>query len=229
MTPRLSAIVRTGIARESGSGIDAGPRSGVPATFPAGTPATFHAASPAVAGPRIAALLLGVACVAWAATPIAHSGWASATFTISIIAVAAGSLRLALTDVPEPEDRYFMTAPARLWLWFLMVLRLPPWEEIAVVTLIWLEVIHPARPWHTFALGAGLTAYLLTVHIAESGTGTGRLLRSHAKILTAGACLMAIAAGIAMIPAGAPGAGSALLRVLAAIAVVVAAALVLPA
>ena len=44
----------------------------------------------------------------------------------------------------------------------------------------------------------------------------------------AGACLLALGAGFAMIPAGAPGAGSAILRVLAAIAVIAAAALVLP-
>jgi hypothetical protein len=182
----------------------------------------------AVAGPRIAALLLGAACIAWTATPALQIGWARFTLVISIIAVAAGALRLMLADVPEPEDHYFLSAPLRAWLWFLNVVRVPPWEEIAVVMLVWLEVLHPARPWHTFALGAGLTAYLLTVHIAESGTKTGRLLRSHAKVLVAGACLMAIAAGTATLPAGTPGAGSALLRVIAALAIVLAAALVLP-
>ncbi len=197
------------------------PRAGVPAKSGAGV-------AVAVAGPRISALLLGVACVVWTATPTLSAGWARFTLVISIIAVVAGALRLALADVPEPEDQYFLTAPFRAWLWFLTVLRVPPWEEIAVVMLVWLEAIHPARPWHSFALGAGLIAYLLTVHIAESGAGAGRLLRSQAKVLIAGACLLAIAAGTAMIGAGAPGAGSSLLRALAAIAVVLAAALVLP-
>jgi hypothetical protein len=200
-----------------------------PRTRASVVPGTLHAdVALAVAGPRIAALLLGVACVAWTATPAAQSGWAAFTLVISVIAVVAGALRLVLADVPEPEDQYFLSLPLRAWLWFLAVLRVPPWEEIAVVMLVWLEVIHPARPWHTFALGAGLIAYLLTVHIAESGTKPSRLLRSHAKILIVGACLMAIAAGTAMLPAGAPGAGSALLRVIAAIAIVLAAALVLP-
>jgi hypothetical protein len=179
--------------------------------------------------PRIAALLLGAACVAWTATPIRHIGWANLALGLAIICVTAGALRLALSEVPQPEDEYFLSAPLRAWMWFLGVLRVLPWEEIAVAAILWLEVLHPARPWHTAALGAGLAAYLLTVHIAESGASAGRLLRRQAKVLTAGACLLALGAGAAMLPAAGPGAGSALLRVLAAAAVIAAAALVLPA
>ena len=174
------------------------------------------------AAPRLAALLLGAACVGWTATPLLHSGLAGMALAVSIVAVTAGALRLALLEVPEPEHDYFRSAPVRAWLVFLGVLRLLPWEEIAVVALIWLEVLHPARPWHTAALGAGLVAYLLATHIAESGAAPGRLLRRQAKVLQAGA-------GFAMLPATGAGAGSALLRVLAAVAVVAAAALVLPA
>jgi len=180
------------------------------------------------AAPRLAAVLLGAACVAWTATPPRHTGLAALALVVSIIAVVAGALRLALADVPQPEEGFFPTAPVRAWLTFLAVLRGLPWEEIAVVALLWLEVQHPARPWHTAALGFGLVAYLLAVHIAESGAPAGRLLRRQAKVLLAGACLLALGAGFAMLPAAAPGAGSALLRVLAAAAVVAAAALVLP-
>lgn len=182
----------------------------------------------AAAAPRLAAVLLGAACVAWTAVPPRHTGLATLALVVSIIAVAAGALRLALADVPQPEEGFFPTAPIRAWLTFLAVLRGLPWEEIAVVALLWLEVQHPARPWHTAALGFGLVAYLLAVHIAESGALAGRLLRRQAKVLLAGACLLALGAGFAMLPAAAPGAGSALLRVLAAAAVVAAAALVLP-
>jgi len=182
----------------------------------------------AAAGPRLAAVLLGAACVAWTAVPPRHTGLAALALVVSIIAVVAGALRLALADVPQPEEGFFPTAPVRAWLTFLAVLRGLPWEEIAVVALLWLEVQHPARPWHTAALGFGLVAYLLAVHIAESGAPAGRLLRRQAKVLLAGACLLALGAGFAMLPAAAPGAGSALLRVLAAAAVVAAAALVLP-
>lgn len=183
------------------------------------------------AAPRLAAVLLGAACVAWTAVPPRHTGLAALALVVSIIAVVAGALRLALADVPQPEDGFFPSAPVRTWLTFLAVLRGLPWEEIAVVALLWLEVQHPARtsaPWHTAALGFGLAAYLLAVHIAESGAPAGRLLRRQAKLLLAGACLLALGAGFAMLPAAGPGAGSALLRVLAAAAVVAAAALVLP-
>ena len=183
------------------------------------------------AAPRLAAVLLGAACVAWTAVPPKHTGLAALALVVSIIAVVAGALRLALADVPQPEDGFFPSAPVRAWLTFLAVLRGLPWEEIAVVALLWLEVQHPARtsaPWHTAALGFGLAAYLLAVHIAESGAPAGRLLRRQAKVLLAGACLLALGAGFAMLPAAGPGAGSALLRVLAAAAVVAAAALVLP-
>jgi hypothetical protein len=182
----------------------------------------------AAAAPRLAAVLLGAACVAWTAVPPRHTGLAALALVVSIIAVVASALRLALADVPQPEEGFFPTAPIRAWLTFLAVLRGLPWEEIAVVALLWLEVQHPARPWHTAALGFGLVAYLLAVHIAESGAPAGRLLRRQAKVLLAGACLLALGAGFAMLPAAAPGAGSALLRVLAAAAVVAAAALVLP-
>ena len=183
------------------------------------------------AAPRLAAVLLGAACIAWTAIPPRHTGLATLALVVSIIAVVAGALRLALADVPQPADGFFPSAPIRAWLTFLAVLRGPPWEEIAVVALLWLEVQHPAgtwSPWHTAALGFGLAAYLLAVHIAESGAPAGRLLRRQAKLLLAGTCLLALGAGFAMLPAAGPGAGSALLRVLAAAAVVAAAALVLP-
>jgi hypothetical protein len=183
----------------------------------------------AAAGARIAALLLGAACTAWAAAPVRHIGWANLALGVAIISVTASALRLALSEVPQPEDEYFLAAPVRAWLWFLRMLRPLPWEEIATVTLLWLEVLHPARPGHTAALGAGLAAYLLTVHIAESGAPAGRLLRRQVKVLAVGACLLALGAGAATLPATGPGTGSSLLRVLAAAAVTAAAALVLPA
>ena len=180
------------------------------------------------AGSRLAAMLLGAACVAWTATPLVHTGLAQLALFVAIVAVVAAALRLAFADIPQPEDKFFLPGYVRAWLTFLQLLRTPAWEETAVVALLWLEVQHPARPWHTAALGAGLIAYLLATHIAESGAEAGPLLRRHARLLVAGACLLALAAGFAMIPASAPGAGSAILRVIAAAAVIVAAALVLP-
>jgi hypothetical protein len=178
--------------------------------------------------PRLAAILLGAACVAWTATSLPPGGWPRFALTVSIVAVTAGALRLALTDLPQPENDYFLPTPLVAWLGFLAILRALPWEEIALVALLWLEVLHPARPWPTAALGAGLTGYLLAVHIAESGVSGRLLLRRQAKVLTAGACLLALGAGFATLPAIGGGA-AALLRVLAAAAVVAAAVLVFPA
>jgi hypothetical protein len=183
----------------------------------------------AAAGPRLAAPLLGAACVAWSAAPLRPGGWPATALVVAIIAVTAAGLRLALADVPEPDDSYLEPGYVRAWLSFLALLRTLAWEEIAVAAVLWLEVQHPARPWPTAALGAALTAYLLITHIAESGADPGRTLRRHAKLLAVGACLLALGAGFAMIPAATPGAGAALLRVLAAAAVIAAAALVIPA
>ena len=182
----------------------------------------------AAAAPKLAALLLGVASIVWTAIPVRQTGLAGIALVVSIIAVAMSALRLALAEVPLPESGYFQSPLSHAWQMFLAMLRELPWEEMAVLAILWLEVQHLVRPWHTFALGLGLTAYLLTVHIAESGADTGRLLRRQAGVLVAGVCLLALGAGFATLAAAGPGAGSALLRVLAAVAVVVAAALVLP-
>ena len=66
---------------------------------------------------------------------------------------------------------------------FLALLRTLAWEETAVVAILSAGDAAPVRPWHTAALGAGLLAYLLTTHIAESGADAGPLLRRQAKVL----------------------------------------------
>ena len=180
------------------------------------------------AGSRLAAMLLGGACVVWTATPVLHTGLAQLALVVAIVAVVAGALRLAFIDVPQPEDQFFLPGYLRSWLTFLQLLRAPAWEETAVVAILWLEVQHPLRAWHTAALGAALFAYLLATHIAESGAPAAPLLRRHWRLFVAGACLLALAAGFAMIPATTPGAGSAILRVIAAAAVIAATVLVLP-
>lgn len=176
---------------------------------------------------KATSILLGVAGAAWAAVPLLGSGWPGLALTVAGCCVAAGSLRLALQDVPEPEETYFASAPERVARAALVIVRLLSWEEIGCVALLWLEVMHPARPWHTAVLGALLVAWLLTVHIAESGTRATDLLRRQARILVAGACLLALGAAAAFLPGATSGVGAAL-HVLAAIAVIAAALLVLP-
>jgi hypothetical protein len=176
---------------------------------------------------RLAAVLLGAACVAWAAVPLPARGPGGLALTLTILGVTAGALRLVLSAVPVPEDSYLLPTPVRLWLRFLELLRLLPWEEGAVIGVVWLEVLHSSRPWHTAVLGAALVAYLLATHLAESDASP-RALRPQTRVLAAGVVLLALGAGAGMLPATSPGAGSALLRLLAAVALIAAGGLVLP-
>jgi len=188
--------------------------------------ATMRAVAGAM-GMRAAAVLLGAGCLIWAALPAAHGGWAGFALTLAIAGVAAGGLRLALATVPVPDETYWPSPGVRAWRAFLDMMRQVPWEEGAVIGIAWLEVLHPSRPWHTAVLGAGLIAYLLVVHLAESDARLATL-RPQARVLGLGAVVLALGAAAGMLPAAGPGAGSALLRLVAAGALIAAAGLVLP-
>lgn len=183
-------------------------------------------ASRAVAA-KLGAALLGAGCVVWAAAPLVRDGWANLALILAIVGVAAGALRLVLAGLPVPADAFLLPVPVRAWLAFLETLRRVPWEEGAVVAVVWLEVLHKSRPWHTLLLGAALIAYLLLTHLAESGASP-EVLRPQARVLALGAALLALGAGAGMLPATGPGPGSALLRLVAAAALIAAAGLVLP-
>jgi hypothetical protein len=176
---------------------------------------------------RAAAILLGAGCVVWAAAPLLHKGLATLALVLASCGVAGGALRLILGGVPVPHDTFLLPAPLRAWLWFLETLRQVPWEEGAVIAIVWLEVLHSSRPPHTAILGAALIAYLLVTHLAESDA-TVTSLRPQVRVLAVGAGLLALGAGAGMLPAAGPGAGSALLRLVAAAALIAAAGLVLP-
>jgi hypothetical protein len=178
-------------------------------------------------GMRAAAVLLGAGCLVWAALPAVHRGYATFVLGVAIAGVAAGGLRLALTAVPVPDESYWPSPGVRAWRAFLEMMRQVPWEEGAVIGIAWLEVLHLSRPWHTAVLGAGLIAYLLVVHLAESDARLAAL-RPQARVLGLGAVVLALGAGAGMLPAAGPGAGSALLRLVAAGALIAAAGLVLP-
>ena len=182
--------------------------------------------APGAVAIRGAACLLGAGCVVWATVPSVPKGLADFALFLAIFGVAAGALRLALAAVPVPEDNYLLSVPLRAWLRFLETLRLVPWEELALIAILWLEVLHPSRPWPTAVLGAALIGYLLATHLAETDASP-RALRPQVRVLAAGAALLALGAGPGCSPpqargglgAAAPGRGGALIA---------AAALVLP-
>jgi len=173
-----------------------------------------------------AAALLAGACVAWSAIPLRPTGLAELALVLAVGCAVLGVLRLALASAAVP-DEMFTSAPERAWARILLLLRLLPEEEGTVLAVLWLEVQHPARPWHTAALGAALVAYLLAVHLDESRATPG-ILRRQAPLLAAGAGLLAAGAGAAMIPAVGAGTGPDWLRALASAAAVGAALLVVP-
>lgn len=171
--------------------------------------------------------LLGAGCVVWAAVPLIHARYPTIALALAGLGVLAGALRLALAEIAVPEHTYLQTAAVQFWIRALKVVRQVPWEEGTVVAVLWLEVLHPARPWHTAVLGAGLIAYLLATNLAESGASPG-VLGPQVRVLALGAGLLALGAGAGMVAVAGPGAGSALLRLVAAGALITAAVLVLP-
>jgi hypothetical protein len=165
--------------------------------------------------------------VVWAAVPLVHAGYPDIALFLAGLGVTGGVLRLALAAVPVPEDIYLLAAAKQFWVRSGKIVRLVPWEEGALIAVLWLEVLHPAWPWHTAVLGAALIAYLLATHLAET-EASPRALRPQVQVLALGAVLLALGAGAGMVPAAGPGTGSTLLRLVAAGALITAAVLVLP-
>jgi hypothetical protein len=179
-----------------------------------------------------AAGLLGAACVAWAAVPAGPAGRAAPFLVVLAACCVAGGLAQLATGALVPPGQAAYPGPlARAGLWGLYWLRRLPWAEGVVLGALVLEALHPARPWHTAALGVALIAYLLATHLAESGAGPGEtaaVLRGQAPVLAAGVGLLVLAAGSAVLPSAGTGLAGGWLRAAASVAAVLAFALCLP-
>jgi|GEM_PF-1355494 len=179
-----------------------------------------------------AAGLLGAACVAWAAVPAGPAGRAGPFLIVLAGCCVAGGLgQLATVAVVPPGPGAYPGPLARVGLWGLDWLRRLPWAEGALLGALVLEVLHPARPWHTAVLGVALMAYLLATHLAESAGAPGEtaaVLRGQAPVLAAGLGLLVLAAGSAALPPAGTGMAGSWLRAAAAAAAVLACALALP-
>jgi hypothetical protein len=186
------------------------------------SPALRHrAATTAAAG------LLAAASVAWAAIPM---GGAAAGSRLALI-LAIGCAVLGIARLAAGEGRTGDAALFEPWLVrqgrdVMTLLRAGPWAEAMTVAVLALEALHGASAWHTGVLGAALLAYLLAVHLAETGQPPATL-RGQLPLAAAGLGLLILSVGSAAVgaPAG-PGAGW--FRSLAAIAAVGAAALAVP-
>ena len=176
--------------------------------------------------------LLGAACVAWAAAPAGPAGRAAPALTVlAACGVAGGLAQLATAALVPPGAAAYPGPLARVGLRGLDSLRRLPWAEGVVLGTLVLEVLHPARPWHTAVLGVALIAYLLATHLAESAGGRGEtaaVLRGQAPVLAAGLGLLVLAAASALLPSAGTGLAGSWLRAAAAVAAVLACALALP-
>ena len=180
--------------------------------------------------PRLPALIviavLTGAVIGWAALP-GRPGTLPAIAVIGAIVAGLASLaQLTLAGVPPPRDAHG-SLPQRISASFVGSLRAIPWAEVMTVAVLVLEVRHPARPWHTGLLGVALLGYLCAVHLVETGARAS-VLRPQMALVAAGLGLLALAVGAAAVPLLPAGSISAIVRVVAVAAAVVAGVLVLP-
>jgi hypothetical protein len=178
-------------------------------------------------GRQIAAAgLLGAACCAWAAWPLA-AGWETALLALAAAGVLADLIRLVATGLRVDQVDAYSTGSLRMLQRVVDVTTELPTAEVAAVAVLVLEAVHSSRPWHTGLLGAALLCYLIATHLAESRSPV-RVLRPQLPALAAGLGLLILGVGAALVPAAAPGLASGLLRVLAAVAAIAAGALAFP-
>jgi hypothetical protein len=178
------------------------------------------------ARPLAAAGLLGAACCAWAAWPLAGTGQVL-LLAVAGLCAAADLARLITAAWPVQRVDSFSHPALRLARWGHGLLSQLPLAEGTALAVLGLELAHPSRPWHTGLLGVALLCYLLAIHLAESGA-PARVLRPQLPALAAGLGLLVLGTAATLIPAAAPGAASGTLRVLAAVAAIAVGALVLP-
>ncbi len=175
-----------------------------------------------------AAALLTAAVIAWSAYPLDAGG--RGTRVALIAAVAAGLLAIAqlvVISVPPLRSPDLSTIFDRTADRLLGFIRGAPWAEIAVVAVLALEALHPARPWHTGLLGVALLGYLLAVHLAETRARPA-VLRAQLPVIAAGIGLLALAVGATALPGLGAGQVGTTVRIIAIVAAVVAAGLAVP-
>jgi hypothetical protein len=175
-----------------------------------------------------AAALLTAAVIAWSAYPLGAGG--RGTRVALIAAVVAGLLgvaQLVVISVPPLRSADLSTILERNADRLLGFIRGAPWAEIAVVAVLALEALHPARPWHTGLLGVALLGYLLAVHLAETRARPA-VLRAQLPVIAAGIGLLALAIGATTLPGLGAGQAGTTVRIIAIVAAVAAAGLAVP-
>jgi hypothetical protein len=183
--------------------------------------ATSARAVTASAVAMLAVTVLAACAVAWAAVPMrsAHPG-ARPVLAVAVACACLAVLRLgaAMLGSRAGAERSESGVAA----WTRSALSALPWAEIMTVAMLALEALHPSRPWHTAVLGVIVLAFLLVLHLAESGARPA-VLRPLLPLIAAGLALAALSVVAATLsPSGGP------IVVIAAAAAVTVAVLALP-
>jgi hypothetical protein len=175
-----------------------------------------------------AVALLTAATIAWAAAPL--SGGSAGTLIALVVAVGSGAASLAGLVIGDAQigSGAFDPLPVRVAADVAHALRVVPWSQTMIVAVLVLEVLHPARPWHTGVLAVALLAVVLAAHLAETGSTPRAALGPQAPVLAAGVGLTALAVAAVALPPLPAGPAATALRVLAVAAAVLAGALALP-
>jgi hypothetical protein len=174
-----------------------------------------------------AAGLLAAACIAWSVSPVSGGGRGTRLALLAGAGCAVLTvLQLAAGDW-APSQSMFENLATRTLRLIRDLLVAVPWAEGMLLAVLALEALHHTRPWHTGLLAIALIAFLLAVHLAESGAPPGAL-RPQVPVLAAGLGLLVLSCGGALLPAAGLGPASGWLRVFAAVAAIITGALALP-
>jgi len=175
-----------------------------------------------------AAGMLVIAVILWSAAPISAAGpGARIAVILAIVSGVACLVQLVVATATLAESSGFDSPLERLARGLVTSIRALPWPELLIIAVLALEALHRSRPWHTAVLGVALLGLLLSVHLAETGAAVG-VLRRQVPVIAAGIGLTALAVGASALPGLPSGPASSVVRVIAALAAVVACALAVP-
>jgi hypothetical protein len=173
------------------------------------------------------AALLAAVTITWAALPGRTGAYLRLALIAAIVTAVATLAQLAVSNVQPGSTAGFASLADRMLDWLVAMIKAIPWAELMTIAVLVLEVLHPARPWHTGVLGVAMLGFLISVHLAETGARAS-VLRPQVPLIAAGFGLAALAVGAAALPTLPVGSVSSVVRVIAAAAAVVAGALAVP-
>ncbi len=172
--------------------------------------------------------LLAAGLVGWSAAPVSQAQAGARIAVIIAVISAVGSLgQVAAAAAANRPDEDEATIADRIAARLIELLQMVAWPEFLMVAVLALEALHRPRPWHTAILGAAIIGFLIAAHMAESRADAS-VLRRQLPLVGIGLGLSALAVGAATLPSLPTGPVSSAVRIIAAVAGVLAAGLAVP-